>query len=280
MSFLNIEDPKKRDAIVADYLAMVKRLQKENLNEKTQDYLVRKDELKEMFNPVVQSTEKSTEAITKELIPLREEVKHLNEAATGLITTRKQTLDDPLEHYTRDKSKLDKYFGIQYTDDDDRYMMGDKEVMIDKQSNIFVDGVEYKGTPGLWALVMLAAPTNDEYTTDDFVKYGELVNQTNVMLHPRNLKSNSRPTSTFKWRYILQPHREGKHNVDGEGIQFLPGDIKGLTTKLHLLLAEFAAGNRSSTRNEIVFILDELLRRKEISRKEYTDINSYLSRCL
>ena len=64
MSFLNIEDPKKRDAIVADYLAMVKRLQKENLNETTQD-LTRKDELKEMFNPVVQSTEKSTEAITK-----------------------------------------------------------------------------------------------------------------------------------------------------------------------------------------------------------------------
>ena len=95
MSFLNIEDPKKRDAIVADYLAMVKRLQKENLNEKAQDYLVRKDELKEMFNPVVQSTEKSTEAITKELIPLREEVKHLNEAAGGLLTTRKQTLDDP-----------------------------------------------------------------------------------------------------------------------------------------------------------------------------------------
>ena len=126
MSFLNIEDPKKRDAIVADYLAMVKRLQKENLNEKTQDYLVQKYELKEMFNPVVQSTEKSTEAITKELIPLREEVKHLNQAATELITTRKQTLDDPLEHYTHDKSKLDKYFGIQYTDDDDnRYMMGD-----------------------------------------------------------------------------------------------------------------------------------------------------------
>ena len=75
-------------------------------------------------------------------------MKHLNEA-TGLITTRKQTLNDPLERYTHDKSKLDKYFGIQYNDDDDRYMMGDKEMMIDKQSNIFVAGVEYKGTPGL-----------------------------------------------------------------------------------------------------------------------------------
>ena len=78
MSFLNIKDPKKRDAVVADYLATVKRLQQRNLNEKAQD-LARDENLKEMFNPVVQSTAKSTEAITKVLIPLREEVKHLNE---------------------------------------------------------------------------------------------------------------------------------------------------------------------------------------------------------
>ena len=45
------------------------------------------------------------------------------------------------------------------------------------------------------------------------------------------------------------------------GRNFLPGGIKGLETKLNLLLAEFRAGN-TSTRNEIVFIIDELLRRK------------------
>ena len=78
MSFFNIKDPKKRVAVVADYLATVKRLQQRNLNEKAQD-LARDENLKEMFNPVVQSTEKSTKAITRELAPLREEVKHLNE---------------------------------------------------------------------------------------------------------------------------------------------------------------------------------------------------------
>ena len=30
MSFFNIKDPKKRDAVVADYLATVKRLQQRN----------------------------------------------------------------------------------------------------------------------------------------------------------------------------------------------------------------------------------------------------------
>ena len=45
-------------------------------------------------------------------------------------------------------------------------------------------------------------------------------------------------------------------HLDGDGIQFLPGDIKGMETKLNYLLAEYRAGNRSSlTRNQIVPIL-------------------------
>ena len=74
---------------------------------------------------------------------------------------------------------------------------------------------------------------------------------------------------------------EKEGNKIGTGIQFLPGDIKGLNTRLNLLLAEYVAGNRSSlTRNEIVGILDELKRRKSISRKEYTYINSFLAKKL
>ena len=73
MSFLDIKDPKKRDAIVADYLATMNRIQQRNLNEKAQD-LAHSDELKEMFHPIIESTKKSTKAITKELEPLQEEM--------------------------------------------------------------------------------------------------------------------------------------------------------------------------------------------------------------
>ena len=56
-------------------------------------------------------------------------------------------------------------------------------------------------------------------------------------------------------------------NNGGDGIQFLPVDIKDLETKQNFLLAEYRAENRSSiTRNRIGSILDELLRRKRISR--------------
>ena len=288
MSFLNIKDPKKRDAIVADYLATVKILQQRNLNEKAQD-LAKSDELNEMFNPVVESTKKSTEAITKELVPLQEEMKTLNDHLNPKVSSKHQrrkgssTNLNVLEYYLTEynNAKIDKYFGIEQSGDD-KYMMGDKDIVVDKESNIHVDGIGYKGTPGLWMLIMLKTLNDSDYTSDDLDQYRNLAKQTNVMLHPRNLKSSSRPTTTWKWNHILAPilQRVKKENIDGDGIQFLPSDIKGLTSRLHLLLAEFAAGNRSSTRNEIVFILDALLRRKNISRKEYVDINSYLSRCL
>ena len=100
-----------------------------------------------------------------------------------------------------------------------------------------------------------------------------------------NVEPTSRVTSTKKWRDIFPlcedldrrglPSRSDAEAA-GHGLVFLPGDIKGLETKLTYLLGEYRAGNRTSTRNEIVSILDELLRRKSVSRKEYNDINNLL----
>ena len=62
----------------------------------------------------------------------------------------------------------------------------------------------------------------------------------------------------------------------GNSIEFLPGDKKGLQTKFAYLLGEFRAGNTSATRNQIVAVSDELLRRKVISRSEYQTVNDYI----
>ena len=59
-------------------------------------------------------------------------------------------------------------------------------------------------------------------------------------------------------------------------IQFLPGDINSLRTKLDYLLAEYRAGNTSATRNQIVAIADELLQRKQLSRAKYNTINHFI----
>ena len=138
MSFINIEDPKKRDQIVADYIATIKRVQQRSEDEKTVG-LDKQAQLERTFNPILKATEQSTRSIKEELKTVSENLRE--PSASGI---------------------------------------------------------------------------------------------------------------------------------------FLPGDIRGLEAKLNLLLAEFQAGN-TSTRNEIVFILDELLRRKQMSRKEYTEINNYVS---
>ena len=66
--------------------------------------------------------------------------------------------------------------------------------------------------------------------------------------------------------------KKKKKKKDGTGISYLPGDINGLIEQLHLLLAEFRAGNKSATRNQIVAILDQLLRREYLTQEEYNGV--------
>ena len=65
----------------------------------------------------------------------------------------------------------------------------------------------------------------------------------------------------------------------GYGVVYLPGDINGLTKKLHLLTAEFFVGN-TSVRNELVHVLDALPRLKQLTRKEYADMTARLAAVL
>ena len=198
MSFLNIKDPKKRDSIVADYLATVKRLQRRDISERAQD-LVRQDDFNRMFEPVDKSTGKSTDAIAKGLVLIREEMRTLNQGLANTtekmkdaITMKQQQPTDDhrsnvLEQYLlKYGGVLDKYFAIQRVGDN-KYVMGTKAVEIDQNSDIIVDRVKYDGTTGVWTLTMMNDPPESGYTPNDLRMYKYLVNQTNVMSHPHNV---------------------------------------------------------------------------------------------
>ena len=123
MFFLNIKDPKKRESIVADYLATVKRLQRRDINERAQD-LSGQDDLNRMFEPVVKSTGKSTDAIIKELVPIREEMRTTGKMKDAITMKQQQHTDDQksnvLERYLLKyggSRVLDKYFAIQRVGD-------------------------------------------------------------------------------------------------------------------------------------------------------------------
>ena len=69
----------------------------------------------------------------------------------------------------------------------------------------------------------------------------------------------------------MEKTKDREHPYKGEGVVYLSGDINGFTKKLHLLAAELFAG-KTTVRNELVHVLDTLLRLKLLTHREYTDI--------
>ena len=262
MDFLEM-DRKERDKIVNDYVATLHQLQKQNEDEKTFG-LQKRETLERTFNPIIEATEKSTDIIKKHLQPIETELKTINkreQAAVKKHVWNESDRKNAYEYYTNNvpKAKLEPYFTIYKSND--KFVLGDTDIEIDDQSNITVDDVTYKGTPGLWALLMLKAPTSEMYTEEELNSYGELAEQTDLYSKPTGILSRSKPYTTNKAKALKDlleietppPPNKKRRKKARTGIVYLPGDIKGLTTRLQLLLAEFDSGNRTSTRNEIVF---------------------------
>ena len=283
MAFIDIKDPEKREEIVQDYVKNLKEIRERNENEKMRG-ITQKQDLARVFQPVVQATEKSASQITSELKNLKNEVEKPKEENEEPKATNK-ALEYYFEHFP--KSKIDQYFGVYK--ENGIYMMGNKEITVDNNNNIWLDnGTDsYKGTFGLWKLIMLKAPAG--YFDEDLDNYKRLIERTNALEMPHRTSPNDRPKNTAKWRFFkdigLVPGNEDddededddefedaddeQKEEDGSGIQFLPGDINGLIEQLHLLLAEHRAGNKSSTKNQIVAILDQLLRLNYLNQEEY-----------
>lgn len=228
-----------------------------------------RQDVERVLEPVMRSNALSTERLSKELVPIKEEIQTLNKRFGNDITseTQKQSNEKELpnepnivQRYYENipNDQLDKYFGVIMKDH--RYKMGSEYVQIIDNKVLLVGNELYLGTIGLWSLIMKKKPSN--YTQADLDPYRELVSQTNVMSHPNNLSNKSRITSTKKWLEILSRFAVSHETVEGSGVvQYLPSDIKGMEERLNLLLGEYASGNRSYiVRNEIVSILDELLR--------------------
>ena len=115
----------------------------------------------------------------------------------------------------------------------------------------------------------------EEYIEDDSKEKNEQVKVKDIPNHCKIVKHFEN----------FELAADGNHQIGdvlkihiGNGIQFLPGDINGLQIKLDYLLAEYHAGNTSATRNQIVAITDELLRRKQISQTKYNNINNFIQK--
>ena len=274
MSFLKIDNPMKRNAMVDDYIETVHKIQKKNMNEKLKG-LAQEESLNTFFKPIIQTSTEATKEIRNDLKNISIDLQNKQiKPAVGLLENAFK------KHGIKDStSTQDPYWGI-YKTDDGGFRMGASNVILDKDSNITVDGKEYKGTSGLWHLIMDKQATKAmKLNPDDFNNYRELVLQTDVMNNPAPQSGRTNPKGTYKWRKVFSQFNTpiNDDEADGDGIIFLPSSIKSMHDKLTLLLGSYQAGNQTSTRNEITAILDELRRRKAISLVQYNLISTFIS---
>ena len=59
-------------------------------------------------------------------------------------------------------------------------------------------------------------------------------------------------------------------------VKFLPATIEGLCERFRTLWTAFTGQGKHEHRNEIVFLLDELLRQEAITREDYRKLNNIL----
>lgn len=136
--------------------------------------------------------------------------------------------------------------------------------------DIVVDGIRYKGTPGLYELIFKSEPLG--YNKEDGDRYRDILNRTSV--HRRNYDPNQqiKGNKGRKYVHVIKPltFRQRATTFSGSGsigekmtytkvpYQFVYwDDINELVDRLKLLIASQQAGHTGHT-NEIASIIEEL----------------------
>ena len=294
MSFLKINDPLKRDAIVKEYLELKKNIRDNLLSERIGEQQLQTD-LSKFYRPITETQKATAREITEGLKPIKEGIEKIPEAIQTIVEEEEEEeeyeedreLVGDIAYYYLNIPNPDKDFGISKKGKD--HYIGKEHVII-KDNNIFLPklGEEFIGTDGLWELLTSKNPQN--FTDEDEDMYEDLMIMTNA-LHRDNDENNPHPKGnhkSHKWVNIIRPiwyRKKGgvyrfpkkKEGYEGEGVVVIPSDPNALLERLDLLLASQEAGH-TGVRNELVSICDELKRQGVLDMKAYKKLNHIIKK--
>ena len=307
MSFIKVKDPRKREELIRDFIETRKRI-KDNFIAKKVGEAEYQTGLTKLFKPVTETQKATakeiteaqkaaTEKITQELLPIKGGIEKLPIPTFPALGITEEQIKDlgpivlgALEYLKPEKKTT---FGMYFKDGD--FRIGDKKVDI-KGDDIKIEDKEYKGTPGLWELIMKDNP--QKFTEDDYLKYGRILKQTNTIYQKNNPNQNRAKSSRGdKWKNFIKPiwkqikkrkkeeeeYEEEEYEEEyeeaatkGTGLpKILPSDPNALIDRFDLLFSSKKAGH-TGVRNEIVSILDELKRQGVLKTNEYKKLNSLI----
>ncbi|KYM95900.1 hypothetical protein ALC62_13452 [Cyphomyrmex costatus] len=185
-----------------------------------------------------------------------------------------------------DREKAINHVHSVYLNENDT-MLGDKRFDVDTNDFVIIDGVKYKGTPGLYELIFKRIPDDAIYTENDKLAYKSILLATNGHRRSHNADNPILGNKGYKYKYIIAPivsskiqvrtdipcalnNESGKRNGGGKGVIPLAmtlndnkidyihwDDPNELVDRLRLLEASRQAGHNAHD-NEILSIIEEL----------------------
>ena len=283
MSFLKITDPQKRDAIVNDFLKTKKNIQLSSLVDRVGD-IESKRGYEKIFKPITESQKELKEEIQKKTVipPIMEIPKQLaieEYKSTNIVphgTIVKPTNLGPIatSYMSKfaNKDGVDKTFGIY--NEGDKFFIGNKEINFDN-NDLIIDGKTFKGTEGLWDLITSKDPSL-KFTDDDYKDYVDLLVFTNTMKQKNNPSSTKPKSSTSKkYQKLIKPIWDSQKEIDLEQSSITGSGLNDLIERFDLLMASKKSGH-SNVKDEMISILNKLLKEKVIDKKEHKIL---LSKC-
>lgn len=209
-------------------------------------------------------------------------LQNLRESVTGVDERVFQTFLEQYDPLPRvyleklikdDEREIDYTYGVHYEQLSDKWVLGNTPFTIDG-SDIIINNVKHKGTPGLYELIFMKIPSG--YKDKDVEAYRKIMEETNLYKQRFETQGRVKSNKGYKYVNIIKPILEstpvGKtrgrrlKSWAGAGIMSYNekpleyvywNDAVELVRRLRLLWASKQAGNNNHN-NEIQSIIEEL----------------------
>ncbi|XP_071137295.1 uncharacterized protein [Mytilus edulis] len=274
MTFIKITDPKQREALAKELQDTKRAIQASNLQHRLSNIDLDRD-LTKVFKPVVEAQKAAASQITQKIEELPAPVPALPPPPEPLpIEPPMNTILGPRAQKFLKLSmtpNADYTFGLRV--EGNTIMIGGLPVNFEGD-DILVDGVRYKGTPGLWELMVMKRP--ESYDPEDLMTYGEILRASGAMYQGNSILSRTpKANRSYKWKEIVSHIYKQDKFGSGMPAVFLPNDFDPLLDRLDLCAAAYRAGN-NGVRNEMVAILDAMKRLGHVDHGEYVQLHRQL----
>ena len=232
MSFIKVKDPRKREELVRDFIETRKRI-KDNFIARKVGEAEYQTGLTKLFKPVTETQKAATkeitdaqktaaEKITKELLPIKAGIEGLPGAISFPTYPALETTEEKEEEEEEEEKKktvlgkiateyLKKIQGRKLTQTDIKpgdsgvslFKIGNTPIEI-KKNDIIINGVEYKGTNGLWDLLTSKNMPEKEVNDQELKDYINIMHAANTTRQGFN-KANKRISGNFKMENLIKP---------------------------------------------------------------------------